>query len=240
MEKSKSLPVILIAGGSVLALVVLALILMTRSGGTPTAAEETGTAVITAPEPTPSPEQPQEQTQEQPQEQNQGGSARGGAVFGTSVRDPFMPLATPEASGGNQSSGSDKPRSSNPVPSTTKSTPKTADSKTDASGSGSGEAKTTKTDGKSTKDSGSKAPEPVGGSKPGGEPTEQVEVSVVQVQDSMAVVRINGSRTTLYVNVPDPSGVTYVSSLGDGCGWFATGDLTERYTICEGDSRPLS
>jgi hypothetical protein len=231
MARSK-LPLILIAGGSALALLVLALFLMSRSGGSETTAQQTTVATLQPVEPTPTPEV----TSEEPK----GDSARGGAVFGTSVRDPFIPQATPEASDGS-SSDSSKAKSSNPSPSkTTKSSQSQTPSKTEASGSGSGQAKTTKSKSDTTKDSGSKAPEPIGGAKTEGDtPAQQVEVYVLGVKDSAAVVRINGSRTTLYQNVPDVSGVTFVSSLGGGCGWFGMGDLAERMTICQGDSRQL-
>lgn len=233
MEKSK-LPLILIAGGSALALLVLALFLMSGSGGSDTTAQETTIATLQPTEPTPTPEV----TSEEPKRD----SARGGAVFGTSVRDPFVPQATPEASDGS-SSDSTKTKSSNPTSSsskTTKSSQKQPKTKTDVSGSGSGESKTTKSKSETTEESGSKAPQPIGGAKTEGDtPAQQVEVYVLGVKDSAAVVRINGARTTLYQNVPDVSGVTFVSSLGGGCGWFGMGDLAERMTICQGDSRQL-
>lgn len=234
MAKSR-LPMILIAGGSVLALLVLALLLMSRSGGSQPTANETTVVNMQPSEATPRPEVTPEAT---PQDTRRG-AARGGAVFGTSVRDPFMPQSTPQASDGS-SSDSAKSKSSNPT--STKSTQKQepSGSKAKASGGGSGQAKTTKNKSETTKDSGSKAPQPIGGAKTDGDaPAQQIEVFVLDVSESAAVVRINGARTTLYQNVPDVSGVTYVSSLGGGCGWFGMGDLAERMTICEGDSQQL-
>ncbi len=234
MSKSR-LPIILIAGGGVLALVVLAMILMSRSGGSEPLAEETTVVTI---EPTPTPVAPEATTQPR------AGSRRAGAVFGTSVRDPFKPQATPSSSSDPESKTSDKSKSSNPTSSSsrkTKSTlPKASGSKKPVAGSGSADSKSSKSDSAKNSDSGSKAPQPIGGpSTDGEEPTAQVEVVVLDVKEAMTVVRINGSRSTLYLNVPDPSGVTFMSALDARCAWFSRGDVNERLTICEGDSRQM-
>jgi hypothetical protein len=232
MKQSSRLPMILIAGGSVIALVVLAMLLMARAGGPEPLAQESTVVRI---EPTPTPVRPEETTAPK------GGSGRGAAVFGTSVRDPFMPQVTPEASDDTSTSSGDKSKSSNPTSSQKKgkTTPKASPSKPPVSGSGSGESKSTKSDEKKEQEPGSKAPQPIGGKTTDGQPTEQVEVFVLDVKDSMAVVRINGSRTTLYLNVPDPSGVIFMSALDGACAWFSKADPNERFTICEGDSRQM-
>lgn len=155
----------------------------------------------------------------------------------TSRRDPFAPVVTPTPAAEQDSGGTDKATSSsNPAtqPKTTKST--NIVKKPDTAGSQSGDA--TKTEKSSDKDSGSKAPVPIGGKvvKKEGEST---GITVIQVRESVAVARINDVRTTLYLSVPDASGVTFVSSLGGGCGWFATSGAEDRLTICEGDTRQL-
>lgn len=231
MTKSR-LPLILIAGGAVLAIIALAMILMSQSGAAGAAAE---VAVVQIQPSTPTPEVTAPPAKRR-------SAQHGRAAFGTSVRDPFMPQATPTPTTTSSSSGSSKSKSSDPAPAkSAKSSQQSGGKNTDPSGNSSGRPATTKNKTDDTKDPESKAPQPIGVSKgDSSSPTQQIEVAVMQVTDYMAVVRINGARTTLYQNVPDVSGVTYVSALGGGCGWFGMGDLTERMTICEGDSRPLN
>lgn len=152
-----------------------------------------------------------------------------------SQRDPFAPVVMPTpAAKDSQESSSQKASSSNPVPKPTTRTKSSIADKPAATGSQSGDAakKKSKSD-----DSGSKAPVPIGGSvKKEGEST---GITIVAVGESSAVARINDLRTTLYLNVPDASGVTFVSSLGGGCGWFAASGAEDRLTMCEGDTRQL-
>ncbi len=159
-------------------------------------------------------------------------------------RDPFAPLPAElkedsdsgtQPSGGGQSSGKSTAKSSGKSTETQSSSPPSGIVKGKTpTGSQSGDSETKKS---KSDDSGSKAPVPIGGGvKKEGEST---GITIVAVGESSAVVRINDMRTTLYLNVPDASGVTFVSSLGGGCGWFAASGAEDRLTICEGDTRQL-
>ncbi len=156
-------------------------------------------------------------------------------ITAASQRDPVAPVATPTpAAKDSQKSSSQKTSSSNPVPKPTTRTKSSIADKPAATGSQTGASETKKS---KSDDSGSKAPVPIcGGVWKEGETT---GITIVDVGEVSAIVRINNLRTTLYLNVPDASGVTFVSSLGGGCGWFAASGAEDRLTICEGDTRQL-
>jgi hypothetical protein len=165
-------------------------------------------------------------------------------VMGTSQRDPFDPVVKPsEDTSQDEATGSDeKKSSSNPVGRSKqddKPLPKgdkdaTSKSTQKPSGSGTGESTKPKTD-----EPKNKAPIPIGAGRKADPDGDRTELTVVQVRDSLAVVRINNLRTTLYLSVPDPSGVTFISSLGGGCGWFTLQGAEDRLSICEGQTRQM-
>lgn len=162
---------------------------------------------------------------------------------GVSDRDPFKPLPAEldeDADAGTDTSGSGGSPSKSEAKTSSGSAVTEPDPPTDIAkrntpaGSQSGDAATKKS---KSDDSGSKAPVPIGGGvKKEGEST---GITIIDVAEAVAIVRINDIRTTLYLNVPDPSGVTFVASLGGGCGWFAASGAEDRLTICEGDTRQL-
>lgn len=170
-------------------------------------------------------------------------------VFGVSSRDPFTPQVrpTPDAGGtADSSSSSSQDRSSKKSTSkatgsdsrttkTSKSTQNTKITKNGQNPSGSETGESTKTSDKPK----NKAPVPIGAGKKANPDGDRTELAVVEVRDTSAVVRINNARTTLFLTVPDPSGVTYVASLGGGCGWFTVTGAEQRLSICEGETRQM-
>lgn len=165
------------------------------------------------------------------------------SVQATSNRDPFEPVVKPTEQA-NDTSKSSSEKTSSSTTKKQKPTTKQADviqkSKSpNAKGEPTTETKSKTTKSDKPKDSGDAAPKPIGGGGSVDEPGQTTEVSVVAIRLSTAVVRVNNTRTTLYLNVPDSSGVTYVSSLGGGCGWFTLAGTEDRLTICEGETRSL-
>jgi hypothetical protein len=190
-------------------------------------------------------EQGEEGIEVEPIPEDPGEDTRG-RVTGTSQRDPFQPVVQPtQAADENSSSANPSSQKSSSNPSgansrdSQKQTSKTKTSGSDTndakkpSGSGSNDAKPKADEPKN------KAPVPIGAGKKADSDSDRTELSVVQVRDSLAVVRINNLRTTLYMSVPDPSGVTFVSSLGGGCGWFTLDGVEDRLSICEGQTRQM-
>lgn len=82
------------------------------------------------------------------------------------------------------------------------------------------------------------APQPI---EKGADASTAVAVAVIDVHPNYLLARVNGQRTTLYLNVPDPSAMMYVSPLGGACAWIARtdGDTGERVSICEGETQDL-
>lgn len=65
------------------------------------------------------------------------------------------------------------------------------------------------------------------------------KVVVIKTSEFEAVVKIDGERTTLYMNVPGPEGVTYIAPLAGACGWFGTPDSKVRVSVCRGEPQRL-
>lgn len=168
-------------------------------------------------------------------------------VFGVSSRDPFTPQVDPdEDSGTSADSTSSSSQDGSRQDGKTTTGKKSTDSKPSGaganesrkeekpSGSGTGESTEKKTD-----EPKNRAPVPIGAGKKSNPDGDRTELTVVEVRASQAVARINNLRTTLYLSVPDPSGVTFVSSLGGGCGWFTLEGAEDRLSICEGQTRQM-
>lgn len=67
----------------------------------------------------------------------------------------------------------------------------------------------------------------------------KVSVKVLSVGADTVEARINGANVTLYLAVPDESGVIYMSNLGGGCAWLASPGDGARVTICQGQTETM-
>jgi hypothetical protein len=80
-------------------------------------------------------------------------------------------------------------------------------------------------------------PEPIGGPDKNGE---ELLVRVMDVQPDVMVARVNGERTTLYLNEPNETGgLTYLAPLGGGCAWVGMPDTEVRFSVCKGKTERL-
>lgn len=226
-------PLLAIAAVAVVAVLAGLLLLMMKGGGS-----------TTAQQPAPVPTEVVPQTTAEPDSAEELDAASGSVTVQqpTSNRDPFAPVVKPTDQASEDSGGSsDVKTSSDPV---TKDQPKssvksgTQQQQAAASEQKSSKQKDTKNS-DTKKESKGKAPVPVGGGDKDSEESDGSDVAVVDVRQAIAIVRINDVRTTLYLGVPDTTGVTFNSPLGGGCGLFSKGGSPDLFTICKGETRQL-
>lgn len=158
-----------------------------------------------------------------------------------STTDPFEPIAGSEESAAPE----DTSQKSDKTPDRT--APESTDSKTASGNTGGASAKGSFADPGTMAGSGSgdgsadASPQPVAPQPLGQQevPEGAVLVKVLTVGPETLTARVNDEKATLYLSVPDTSGVTYVSPLGGGCAWLAMSGKQARVTVCEGETATL-
>lgn len=88
------------------------------------------------------------------------------------------------------------------------------------------------------------APEPVASTEPqpiepepidtGKDSQDAVLVKLVDIREDSVIARVDGERTTLYLNEPGKDAVIYVAPLGGGCAWMGRTDTEIRVSVCKG------
>ncbi|MEZ5157418.1 MAG: hypothetical protein R2720_11215 [Candidatus Nanopelagicales bacterium] len=155
-------------------------------------------------------------------------------VASTTGRDPFEPLDdSTNADSSKASTSSSDTKSSNPTTKSTASPKPTSEPKpSNATTSPASKSTGASTDNKvASTEPQPIEPEPIDTGK---DSQDAVLVKLVDIREDSVIARVDGERTTLYLNEPGKDAVIYVAPLGGGCAWMGRTDTEIRVSVCKG------